>query len=67
MSSLEREEGKTVIYTSIGSDWKRFGHPRRYLQLLLVIVIIRSLYTKFAKNAVFGIYARIIPPKSYFD
>ena len=32
LSCLEREEGKTVIYTSIGSDWKRFGHPRRYLQ-----------------------------------
>eukprot|EP01133_Synstelium_polycarpum_P020525 gene20525-24641_t len=24
-----REEGKTVIYTSMGAEWRRFGHPRK--------------------------------------
>lgn len=38
MASLEREEGKTVIYTSIGSEWKRFGHPRRKRPLHSVIL-----------------------------
>jgi chaperone BCS1 len=38
MKALEREEGKTIIYTSAGSDWRRFGHPRRKRPLHSVIL-----------------------------
>ncbi|EGC38598.1 hypothetical protein DICPUDRAFT_28373 [Dictyostelium purpureum] len=27
--ALDKEEGKTIIYTSMGTEWRRFGHPRR--------------------------------------
>ena len=26
--ALQKEEGKTVIYTSMGLEWRQFGHPR---------------------------------------
>eukprot|EP01132_Coremiostelium_polycephalum_P001487 gene1487-1876_t len=27
--AINKEEGKTIIYTSSGVEWRRFGHPRR--------------------------------------
>ena len=27
--ALQKTEGKTVIYTAMGSDWRAFGYPRR--------------------------------------
>ncbi|KAN0016028.1 hypothetical protein ACTFIU_005980 [Dictyostelium citrinum] len=36
--ALEKEEGKTLIYTSMGTDWRRFGHPRRKRPISSVIL-----------------------------
>ncbi|KAK5583631.1 hypothetical protein RB653_005229 [Dictyostelium firmibasis] len=36
--ALEKEEGKTLIYTSMGTDWRRFGHPRRKRPIASVIL-----------------------------
>lgn len=37
-SALRHEGGKTVIYTSAGTEWKRFGHPRRKRPLPSVVL-----------------------------
>ena len=26
---VQQTEGKTLMYTALGPDWKQFGHPRR--------------------------------------
>ena len=31
-------EGRTVIYTGVGSEWRQFGHPKRYRPLHSVIL-----------------------------
>jgi len=36
--ALDKEEGKTIIYTSVGTDWRRFGHPRRKRPIQSVIL-----------------------------
>ncbi|KAM7303030.1 putative chaperone bcs1 [Ixodes scapularis] len=36
--ALEREEGKTVMYTAVGSEWRQFGHPRQRRPLGSVIL-----------------------------
>jgi mitochondrial chaperone BCS1 len=37
-SALQREEGKTVIYTTSGTEWRRFGPARRRRPLHSVIL-----------------------------
>ena len=27
--AIKKMEGKTVMYTAMGSEWRPFGHPRR--------------------------------------
>jgi mitochondrial chaperone BCS1 len=36
--SVQKEEGKTIIYTNWGSEWKQFGQPRRRRTLNSVIL-----------------------------
>lgn len=36
--ALRREEGKTVMYTAVGSEWRQFGHPRQRRPLASVIL-----------------------------
>jgi chaperone BCS1 len=36
--ALQKEEGTTVIYTSAGGDWRRFGFPRKRRPLESVIL-----------------------------
>ncbi|XP_055356102.1 mitochondrial chaperone BCS1-like [Paramacrobiotus metropolitanus] len=36
--ALEKTEGKTVIYTAMGSEWRPFGYPRRRRPLDSVIL-----------------------------
>ncbi|GAM19516.1 hypothetical protein SAMD00019534_026910, partial [Acytostelium subglobosum LB1] len=36
--AAEREEGKTIIYTSMGTEWRRFGHPRKRRPIASVIL-----------------------------
>jgi len=36
--SLQKEEGSTTIYTTIGGDWRKFGFPRKKRPLTSVIL-----------------------------
>ncbi|XP_022647237.1 mitochondrial chaperone BCS1-like [Varroa jacobsoni] len=36
--ALQKEIGKTLMYTPIGSEWRQFGHPRERRQLDSVIL-----------------------------
>lgn len=36
--ALEKQEGKTVMYTAMGADWRQFGFPRRKRPLGSVIL-----------------------------
>lgn len=27
--ALKKHEGKTIMYTAMGSEWRQFGHPRK--------------------------------------
>lgn len=36
--ALKREEGKTIVYTAMGSEWRQFGHPRKRRPLSSVIL-----------------------------
>lgn len=36
--AIKREEGSTVIYTTGGGDWRRFGFPRKRRPLSSVIL-----------------------------
>ncbi|KAF2076510.1 hypothetical protein CYY_002188 [Polysphondylium violaceum] len=38
LMAMDKEEGKTIIYTSVGTDWRRFGHPRRKRPIQSVIL-----------------------------
>uniref|UniRef100_A0A4X1UJE2 Mitochondrial chaperone BCS1 n=1 Tax=Sus scrofa TaxID=9823 RepID=A0A4X1UJE2_PIG len=36
--ALQQEEGKTVMYTAVGSEWRPFGYPRRRRPLNSVVL-----------------------------
>ncbi|XP_074163736.1 mitochondrial chaperone BCS1 isoform X3 [Sminthopsis crassicaudata] len=36
--ALQQQEGKTVMYTAMGSEWRPFGHPRRRRPLKSVVL-----------------------------
>lgn len=36
--ALECQEGRTVMYTAMGADWRPFGYPRRKRPLTSVIL-----------------------------
>ncbi|UYV73713.1 BCS1L [Cordylochernes scorpioides] len=36
--ALKKEEGKTIVYSAMGSEWRQFGHPRRRRPLSSVIL-----------------------------
>lgn len=36
--ALQKTEGKTVIYTAMGSEWRPFGYPRRRRPLDSVVL-----------------------------
>lgn len=36
--ALKEHEGKTIMYTAIGSDWRPFGHPRKRRPLESVVL-----------------------------
>ncbi|XP_064455797.1 mitochondrial chaperone BCS1-like [Ornithodoros turicata] len=37
-AALQREEGKTIMYTAVGSEWRQFGHPRQRRPVSSVIL-----------------------------
>lgn len=36
--ALKKEEGKTIMYTAMGSEWRQFGHPRKRRPITSVIL-----------------------------
>nr|CAD7411922.1 unnamed protein product [Timema cristinae] len=36
--ALKRHEGKTIMYTALGSEWRQFGHPRKPRPLQSVVL-----------------------------
>lgn len=36
--AMQKTEGKTVIYTAMGSEWRPFGYPRRRRPLSSVVL-----------------------------
>jgi len=36
--ALKQQEGKTIMYTAMGSEWRPFGHPRKRRPLASVIL-----------------------------
>ena len=37
-SALKSNEGKTIMYTAMGSEWRQFGYPRKHRPLTSVIL-----------------------------
>lgn len=36
--ALKEHEGKTVMYTALGSEWRKFGHPKKRRPLDSVVL-----------------------------
>jgi len=36
--ALQKMEGKTIMYTAVGSEWRQFGYPRKRRPLSSVIL-----------------------------
>ena len=36
--ALQKMEGKTIMYTPVGSEWRQFGYPRKRRPLSSVIL-----------------------------
>lgn len=36
--ALEANEGKTIVYSAMGSEWRQFGHPRRHRPVSSVVL-----------------------------
>ncbi|XP_033283550.2 mitochondrial chaperone BCS1 isoform X2 [Orcinus orca] len=60
--ALQQEEGKTVMYTAVGSEWRPFGYPRRRRPLTSVV-----LEQGLADRIVRDIREFIDNPKWYTD
>lgn len=60
--ALQQEEGKTVMYTAMGSEWRTFGYPRRRRPLSSVV-----LEQGLADRIVRDIREFIDNPKWYTD
>uniref|UniRef100_A0A8B9W382 BCS1 homolog, ubiquinol-cytochrome c reductase complex chaperone n=1 Tax=Bos mutus grunniens TaxID=30521 RepID=A0A8B9W382_BOSMU len=60
--ALQQEEGKTVMYTAVGSEWRPFGYPRRRRPLNSVV-----LEQGLTERIVRDIREFIDNPKWYID
>ncbi|XP_027729394.1 mitochondrial chaperone BCS1 isoform X1 [Vombatus ursinus] len=60
--ALQQQEGKTVMYTAVGSEWRPFGHPRRRRPLKSVV-----LDKGLAERIIQDIREFINNPKWYSD
>ena len=36
--ALQKQEGKTIMYTAMGAEWRQFGYPRKRRPLSSVIL-----------------------------
>ena len=60
--ALKQEEGRTVMYTALGAEWRPFGFPRRRRPLSSVI-----LEARVAEKIVDDVKEFIGNPKWYTD
>uniref|UniRef100_UPI00398F64BC mitochondrial chaperone BCS1 n=1 Tax=Pristiophorus japonicus TaxID=55135 RepID=UPI00398F64BC len=60
--ALKQQEGKTVLYTAMGSEWRQFGFPRRRRPLHSV-VLERGITQKIVQD----VHDFINSPKWYID
>ena len=60
--AIRSQEGKTVIYTAWGAEWRPFGQPRRRRALESVV-----LDTKVAEGIVTDVSAFVANAKWYYD
>ncbi len=55
-------EGKTIMYTAMGADWRQFGHPRKRRPLDSVV-----LDQGLREDIIFDIHEFIRNPQWYVD
>lgn len=60
--ALQKQEGKTIMYTAIGSEWRQFGYPRKR-RLLSSVVLDRGI----TETIVDDVKDFINNPKWYMD
>ena len=60
--ALQREEGKTIMYTAMGAEWRQFGYPRRRRPISSVI-----LDKSISENTLADVQEFIDNPKWYTD
>lgn len=60
--ALQQEEGKTLMYTAMGSEWRPFGYPRRRRPLNSVV-----LEQGLAERIIRDVREFIDNPKWYTD
>lgn len=60
--ALKQEEGRTVMYTAMGAEWRPFGFPRRRRPLSSVV-----LENGIAERIVDDVKEFISNPKWYTD
>ena len=60
--ALQRMEGKTIMYTALGSEWRQFGYPRKRRPINSVI-----LDRGIAENILTDVREFIHTPQWYMD
>ena len=60
--ALQRMEGKTIMYTAMGSEWRQFGYPRKRRPIDSVI-----LDRGIAENILSDVREFISNPQWYMD
>lgn len=60
--ALQRMEGKTIMYTAMGSEWRQFGYPRKRRPINSVI-----LDQGIAENILTDVREFISNPQWYMD
>lgn len=60
--ALKKHEGKTIMYTAMGSEWRQFGHPRKRRPIQSVV-----LATGVAERILYDVKEFIANPGWYSD
>lgn len=60
--ALRKHEGKTIMYTAMGSEWRQFGHPRKRRPIQSVV-----LDTGVAERILYDVKEFIANPGWYSD
>lgn len=60
--ALKKHEGKTIMYTAMGSEWRQFGHPRKRRPIQSVV-----LDTGVAERILYDVKEFLANPGWYSD